>query len=106
MQAQGMQQTADETIGQRINRLFQEQDRVTINDLLGVVKTRDELYSHAFDWAIVKLVWRLDRKSQEYRDVQDFARSVGHYRSVLNPAQCISCWGIHSAQLCRSWHVG
>lgn len=83
MQAQSMQQAADDTIGQRINRLFQEQDKVTIDDLLGVVKNRDEVYSHAFNWAIVKLVWKLDSKSQEYRDVHDFARGVGRYGSVL-----------------------
>ncbi len=86
MQAQGMQQTADDTIGRRINRLFQEQDNVTIEELLGVVKNRDEVYSHAFTWAIVKLVWRLDSKSQEYRDMHNFARSAGRYRSVLTPA--------------------
>ena len=52
-----MQQTAaDDTIWQRINRLFQEQEKGTIDDLLGVVKNRNEIYSHAFNWAIVKLV--------------------------------------------------
>jgi hypothetical protein len=54
-----------------INRLFQEQDKVTVEDLLEVVRTREKLYSHAFNRAIVKLV---RKPRQQFAGVSGRAR--------------------------------
>jgi hypothetical protein len=54
-------QTAD-SIGQRLDALFQQQDRViTIDDLLRAAQDPGELSCIA---AVFKLVWRLDSKSR------------------------------------------
>ena len=86
-------QTAD-TIGQRLDALFQQQDRIiTIDDLLRAAKDPGELNSIAFAWAVFKLVWRLDCKSQEFRDLQDFGRGVGRYGCCTpkSYAACLAC---------------
>jgi hypothetical protein len=72
------------TIGQRLDRLFEQQERVTVEDLLTVVQSHGDLNSNAFGWAVHKLVWRLDSSSPEYRDLRDFVRGAGRYRSVLS----------------------
>jgi hypothetical protein len=97
--AQNMQPA--ETIGQRLERVFQQQDRVTIDDLLAVVRSPDELQSNAFRWAVHKLIWRLDSSSQAYRDLKDFKQGVGRFGSV--PAQP---WHRTLLLHCRHCHCG
>jgi hypothetical protein len=89
--AQDMQPA--DTIGQRLDRLFKQQDYVTIDDLLAVVQSPDELHSNAFRWAVHKLIWRLDSSSQAYRDLKDFKQGVGRFGFVPNTALkfCMVC---------------
>ena len=70
-----------EIINQRLDRVFQQQDHITIDDLLAEVQSPDELHSNAFRWAVHKLIWRLDSTSQACRDLKDFKLGVGRYGS-------------------------
>ena len=70
------------TVQQRLTRLFQERDNVKIGDLLSVVQSPDDLRSNAFKWAVMKLGFKLDHKSQEGRDFEAVMHTLDRYGLV------------------------
>jgi hypothetical protein len=70
------------TFEQRVERLFEQKQKVTVEDLLTVVHSREEMNSTTFVWAVWKMGFRLDPKSPEVRDLQDFTRRHGRYKYV------------------------
>ena len=83
------------TIDQRLQRLFEQHDKVTV-----------EMRTSAFIWALTKVCWKLDPKSQEFRDARDFTKRVGRYRFADQEyASCIACSGICMVSpRCCAWH--
>ena len=71
-----------ETLKQRLDLIFLQMDKVTLGDLLSVVRGPDDLGSKEFESAVCKLIWKLDYKSQEYRELNDFLKRMDHYGSV------------------------
>lgn len=94
-------QTAD-TIKQRLKILFQQQPHITIEDLLALIESPDELRSNSFHWAVHKLIWRLNSRLQAYDDLKDFLHHTGRFSDRFVSAPAPHRLGIHGAQLCRS----
>ena len=70
------------TIEQRVSRLFQQQNVASVGHLLTVVQAPNDIRSKAFQWAMCKLAWKLDYKSQEYREYCDFLRDMDRYGCI------------------------
>lgn len=81
-----------ETLKQRLDLIFQQKDKVTLGDLLSVVRGPDDLGSKEFESAVCKLIWKLDYKSQEYRELNDFLKRMDHYGSVTRQSLAHPRW--------------
>jgi hypothetical protein len=80
---------AADTLEQRLQRVFEQKDKVTVEDLLTAVQRHEDVCTFAWSRAFSKLIYSLDPKSQEFRDAVDWNAQRSRYRSV-NTVRCAS----------------
>ena len=92
-----MQKT--DTVQQRLDRIYQRKDRVTLADLLTAAHHHADLRSYAFQWAVLKLAAKMDDRSQEYQDSKRDLQVIRHCGSVAVE----SCMSALAAGTALAW---